>query len=95
MESRTGCDASLSSPGKVGYLRTFAQMKQRRAHTGRPLSPLPQQAQLLISPEEDATHQDCVSCGRHFDSSLEETLSLLGRTLPVHCFWIPALVWMS
>lgn len=23
MESRTGCDTLLSSPGKVGYLRTF------------------------------------------------------------------------
>lgn len=95
MESRTGCDTSLSSPGKVGYLRTFTHRKQRRADTGRPLSPWPQQARLFISPEEDATNQDCASRGHHFYSSLEERLSLRGRTHPARRFWLPALVWMS
>lgn len=41
MESRTGCDASLSSPHKVGYLRTFTHIKRKRAGTGGPLSPFP------------------------------------------------------
>lgn len=75
MESRTGCDTPLSSPGEVGYLRTFTHIKQRRADTGRPLSPLPQQARLLISPEEHATNRGCLSCGHHLHCSLKEKLA--------------------
>lgn len=81
MESRTGCDASFSSPHKVGYLRTFTHIKRRHADTGGPLSPPRGQARLFISPKEDATNQDHMSCGHHFDSSLEEVLYLCGVTL--------------
>lgn len=92
MESRTGCDASLSSPHKVGYLRTSTHIKRRRADPGGPLSPLPQQACHFIRPREDATNQHHVSCGRHFESSLEEVLYLCWVALiQLVTFGFPAL----
>lgn len=36
MESRTGCDTWLSSPGKVGYLRTFTHRDRKLESTGGP-----------------------------------------------------------
>ena len=51
-----------------------------------PLLPTPS------APEEDVADQYCMSCGQHFDFSLEQTLSLLGHINPVSHFWLPALV---
>ena len=40
VESRTGCNTLLSSPGKVGYFRTLTHTEQKYANTQRPLPPL-------------------------------------------------------
>lgn len=42
VESRTGCDSWLISPGDVGYLRTFTRLKPwQTPHTGALASPNP------------------------------------------------------
>lgn len=95
MESRTGCDTLLSSPGKVGYLRTSTHRKQKHANTGRPLPRLSHSFLPKSAPKEDAANQYCRSWGQCFDVSLEEMLSLLGHANPVTHIWLPALIWMS
>lgn len=74
MESRTGCDTSLSSPGKVGYLRTFTHINQKQRKDREASAPVPPAGRTLLQ-----SNQYCVSCGHHFHFSLKEMLSLLGH----------------
>lgn len=93
MESRTGCDTRLSSPGQVGYLRTFTP--ERPLPPLPPLSGPPSRPSSPSATKQCASDQCCVSCGHHVDFSLEEIPSPLGHANPVSHFWLPALVWMS
>ena len=93
MESRTGCDALLSSPGKVGYFRTLTLTEQKYANTGRPLPPL--HSFRLHQPLKRTLPTSTAGVAVNSLTSLWRRCYLCWVINPVSHFWLPVLVWMS
>lgn len=94
VESRTGCDTLLSSPGKVGYFRTFHTQKAETCKSREASAPT-LHSFILHQPLKRMLPTSTAGVAVNILTSLWRRCYLCWVINPVSHFWLPALVWMS